>query len=87
MTANNHADHDDSVIMLDTHVAVPLCCDLDMLEDWLLHCSADTLDELGNFAYRATNNPQFGVTELITALGRYGVVLRRLLAAQRAQQR
>lgn len=88
VTANYEADNNgDSVIALDTHVAVPLCFDLDVLEDWLLHASPDTLHELGNFAYRATGNPQFGVTELITALGRYTVLLRRLLTAQRAQQR
>ncbi|MGH3517790.1 MAG: hypothetical protein ACRDQ7_10330 [Haloechinothrix sp.] len=86
MTTHNEADHGDEVVALDTHIVVPLCFDLDMLEDWLLHCSPDTLHELGDFAYRATGNPQFGVDELIRALGHYGVVLRRLLAAPRFQR-
>lgn len=74
-------------IALDTHIAVPLCFDLGLLEDWLLHCSPDTWHELGEFAYYATGSPQFGVSELITDLGRYGVTLNRLLKAQIQQQR
>lgn len=73
-------------IALDTHLAVPLCFDLGLLEDWLLHCSSDTLEELADFAYYA-NQPRFAVAELIADLGRYGVTLNRLLKAQIQQQR
>jgi hypothetical protein len=71
----------DDVIAVDTLIAVSLCHDLGVLEDWLLHASPDTLDELADFAYHGTGSPQSGVTELIVGLGRYNVALRRLLAA------
>lgn len=74
-------------IALDTHLAVPLCFDLGLLEDWLLHCSSDTLEELADFAYHANCEPRFAVAELIADLGHYGVTLNRLLKARIQQQR
>jgi hypothetical protein len=75
----------DPTIPLGTHIAVPLCFDLGLLEDWLLHCGRDTLDELADFAYHGTGNPRFAVTELIADLGRYSVALHRLLDAHSEQ--
>jgi hypothetical protein len=86
VTSNTTTGDTDTMIVLDTQIAVSLCVDLEMLEDWLLHASPDTLAELGEFAYHATGNPRFGVDELIRALGHYGVVLRRGLAAPRCQR-
>lgn len=74
-------------IDLDTHIAVPLCYDLGVIEDWLLHCSSDTLEELADFAYHANHDPRFAVAELIGDLGRYSVTINRLLKAQIQQQR
>lgn len=85
--AHTAGDAGDKVIALDVHIAVPLCFDLDLLADWLQHASPDTLHELGEFADHATGNPELGANELISSLGYYGVILRRLLAAQHTQRR
>jgi hypothetical protein len=71
-------------------VAVPiwrvdeLLHDLEVIEDWLLHASHETLAELADFA---CNRP-YGrtVAQLIDDLGWHGVALRRLLPTRTGQR-
>lgn len=79
-------NHDEPAIAVDACIAEPLCHDLGVLEDWLLHASDEALDELAEFAYHDIGRARACLTDLITDLGRYQVILHRLLAALPAQR-
>lgn len=79
-------NHDEPTIAVDIYLAEPLCHDLGVLEDWLAHASDEALDELAEFAYHDTGQARACLTHLIADLGRYQVILHRLLAALPTQR-
>lgn len=79
-------NHDEPAITVQADIAEPLCQDLGVLADSLAHASDEALDELAEFAYHDTGQARACLTDLITDLGRYQVILHRLLAALPAQR-
>lgn len=74
-------------ITVQADLVEPLCQDLGVLADWLAHASDEALDELAEFAYHDTGQARTCLTDLIADLGRYQLLLQRLLlAALRAQR-
>lgn len=73
-------------ITLKAHLVEPLCHDLGVLEDWLAHASDEALDELAEFAYHDTGRARACLADLTADLGRYQVILHRLLAALPARR-
>jgi len=71
--------HSEPVVFLDPDQVETLRHLLDTVEDWLLHCSDESLDDLAGFlaglsrAFHAT--PQQLAADLVNDLGDHGVAL------------